>query len=123
MRDNTAETSIREVVASVVDTVTAWPGVSAGPHRFAGVELTLGRRELGHIHEGGAPIADLPFPRRVRDELLAEGRVRRHYVLPDSGWATAPLRSADDVANVIDLFRLNYDRAWRARERMALAAG
>ena len=41
-----------------------------------------GRRELGHLHR---TFADLPFPRRVRDELVAGGRARPHHVLPESG--------------------------------------
>jgi hypothetical protein len=34
-----------------------------------GIEFRVGGRELGHVHE---TIADLPFPRRIRDELIAE---------------------------------------------------
>lgn len=93
--------------------VSAWPGVTVGPHRFGGVEFRLGRRELGHLH--GDRIADLPFPRRVREELVAAGRARPHHVLPDSGWVTVPIGEAESVGPVIELFRLAYDRARRAR--------
>jgi hypothetical protein len=65
------------------------------------------RRELGHLHR---TIADLPFPRRIRDDLVERGRARPHHVLPESGWVTAPMRTPSEVANVIDLFRQNYDR-------------
>jgi hypothetical protein len=94
--------------------VASWPGVASGPHRFGGVEFRLGRRELGHLH--GDRIADLPFPRRVHDELIAAGRVRPHHVLPDSGWVTAPI-DPERVDDVIDLFRLTYERAVAAAER------
>lgn len=94
--------------------VASWPGVTSAPHRFGGVEFRLGRRELGHLH--GDRIADLPFPRRIRDELVADGRARPHHVLPDSGWVTAPI-PADDVEPVIELFRLAYKRAAAATER------
>jgi hypothetical protein len=77
-------------------------------HRFGGLEFRFGRRELGHVHR---LIADLPFPRRLRDELLAAGRARPHHVLPNSGWVTAPMRTASEVADVIELFRQNYERA------------
>ncbi len=77
-------------------------------HRFGGIEFRIGRRELGHLHEF---IADLPFPRHVRDELVAAGNARPHHVLPDSGWITVPMRTASDVRGVIDLFHLNYNRA------------
>ena len=92
---------------AVAAAVGQWPGVSTHPHRFGGIEFRVGRRELGHLHRS---IADLPFPRQVRDELIATGRVRPHHVLPDSGWVTVPMRSASDVTNVIELFRKNYER-------------
>jgi hypothetical protein len=94
--------------------VESWPGVSTGAHRFGGVEFRLGRRELGHLH--GDRMADLAFPRRVRDELIATGRAQPHHVLPESGWVTVPI-DADDVDAVIELFRLAYERAVAAAER------
>ena len=92
--------------------VSSWPEVEVGPHRLGGVEFRLGRRELGHLH--GDRIADLPFPRRVRDELVTSGRARVHHVLPDSGWVTVPIRETGGVESVIELFRLSYERALRA---------
>ena len=87
--------------------VASWPGVTVAPHRFGGVEFRVGRRELGHLH---GSIADLPFPRRVRDELIAAGRARPHHVLPDSGWVTVPMRTSAEASGVIELFRQNYER-------------
>ena len=95
--------------------VTSWPGVEVGPGRFGAVQFRLGRRELGHLH--GDRLADLPFPRRLRDELVAAGTVVPHRPLPDSGWASRPIRSDEDVRAVIELLRMQYDRAVAARER------
>jgi hypothetical protein len=86
-----------------------WDGVTPEPHRFGGVAFRLGRRELGHLH--GDRFADIPFPRRIRDELIEDGLARPHHVLPDSGWVTVPIAGEDDVPRVIALFRRNYDRA------------
>jgi hypothetical protein len=98
--------------SDAIDTVRAavgnWDGVTTHEHRFGGIEFRVGRRELGHLHRS---FADLPFPRRVREELVAAGRARPHHILPDSGWVTVPMRTASEVANVIDLFRANYERA------------
>ena len=91
----------------VRDAVAAWDGVTVHDHRFGGVEFRIGRRELGHLHK---TIADLPFPRSVRDALVAAGRARPHHVMPESGWITVPMRTDADVGNVIDLFRQNYER-------------
>ncbi|MCI0403433.1 MAG: DUF5519 family protein [Acidobacteria bacterium] len=88
--------------------VASWEGVTTHEHRFGGMEFRVGRRELGHLH---STFADLPFPRRVRDELIDAGRARPHHVLPDSGWVSVPMRTASEVAAVIELFRQNYERA------------
>jgi Family of unknown function (DUF5519) len=99
--------------------VESWPGVASGTHRFGGLEFRLGRRELGHIH--GDRFADLPFTRRVRDELITAGRARPHHVLPDSGWVTAPI-DPEHPERVIELFRMNYERAVAAKQRRSTAA-
>ncbi len=97
--------------------VTSWPGVEVGPGRFGAVQFRRGRRELGHHH--GDRRADLPSPRRLRDELAAAGTVVPHRPLPDSGWASRPIRTDEDVRAVIDLLRMQYDRAVATRERRA----
>jgi hypothetical protein len=107
------QTSATQRISEVVG---SWPGVESGPHRFGGIEFRLGRRELGHLH--GDWIADLPFPWRIRDELIAAERARPHHVLPDTGWVTVPIHR-DDVDGVIELFRLSYGRAIRARSTRA----
>jgi len=107
-RNDSDPLSPHVAIETVRAAVASWQGVTSHDHRFGGIEFRVGRRELGHLH--GA-IADLPFPRRVRDELIAGGRARPHHVLPQSGWVTVPMRTASEVANVIELFRRNYDRA------------
>ncbi len=101
----------------ITEAVESWPGVESAPHRFGGIEFRVGRRELGHLH--GDRIADLPFPRRVRDELIAAGRARPHHVLPDSGWITISIRSDAEAEEAIELFRMAYDRARNARRAHA----
>lgn len=100
MAESIAERITREVLS--------WPGVTAEPHRFGGVEFRLNHREIGHLH--GNRLADLPFPTKIRNELVAAGRARPHHVLPDSGWASFYIRGPDDAEAAIALFRLNYDR-------------
>jgi len=94
--------------------------VTESPHRFGGIEFRLGRRELGHLH--GDHMADLPFPRRIRDELVAAGRAQPHHVLPDSGWVTRSVRGPEDVDAIVALFRLSYERAVASRSRTAEGA-
>ena len=88
---------------------TSWPGVGTAPGRFGALSLTLGRREIGHLHNDHA--AHFAFPKDVAARLRAEGRVTAHPALPDSpGMAARRIEGEDDVRDVIALLRLNYDR-------------
>jgi hypothetical protein len=101
---------------AIVREVSAWPGVTVAPHRFGGTELRFGHRELGHLH--GGRLADLPFPLLVRNDLVAAGRAEAHHVHRESGWVSYRIQDPSDVARVVALFRLNYDRPWsNARDR------
>ena len=101
--------------ASITAKVLSWDGVTSAPHRFGGMEFLLGKRELGHLH--GDRLADLPFPKRVRDELVGSGRARPHHVLPETGWVSFWIEGEDDVPQAVELFRLSYERALAARAR------
>ena len=96
------------IARTIIEEVSSWPGVESHPHRFGGVEFTIDHREFGHLH--GDRLADLPFPTRIRDELIASGRARPHHVLPESGWVSRWIRGPEDVTDVIALFRLNFER-------------
>jgi hypothetical protein len=95
---------------AIVREVSGWPGVTTGRHRFGGTEFRFGHRELGHLH--GHRLADLPFPLLVRNELVAAGRAEAHHIHPESGWVSYFIRGEEDVAHVVALFRLNYERPW-----------
>jgi Family of unknown function (DUF5519) len=102
-----------DIARQIEQTVAGWPGVTVEPHRFGGVEFRVGRRELGHLH--GNRLADLPFPVTVREQLIAAGKAERHHVLPDSGWVSRPIRGVEDIRDVVELFRLNYEQAWSTK--------
>jgi len=104
-----ATVSAHEIIR---DEVLSWPGVTEAPHRFGGMEFRLGKRELGHLH--GDYLADLPFPVRIREELVRDGKAMPHHILPQSGWVSYPIRDADAVPGALDLFRLAYERAMGA---------
>jgi hypothetical protein len=54
---------------------------------------------------------------KVREQLVASGKAQPHHILPASGWVSVPIRGAQDVETVVELFRLNYERPWRAEQR------
>jgi Luciferase len=90
----------------ITQAVTAWDGLHVRTHRFGGVEYVIGRREIGHIH--GDHLVDIPFPTKVRQEIVATGRAQTHHILPDTGWVSFYLRQESDVAQAIALLAENY---------------
>ncbi len=55
--------------------ILKWPGVTAEPNRFGGVEFLFNKKEMGHLH--GERLADLPFPLEVRQKLVDSA----HYLI------------------------------------------
>jgi hypothetical protein len=93
----------------IIDEVTSWPGVEAGPGRRGELSFRLGRREIGHLH--GDRAAHFSFPKGVWADLMDQGRIVPHPVFPDSqGPAARRIEDEADVEDVIALMRLNYDR-------------
>jgi hypothetical protein len=101
--------SIPNAKATIESTVLTWEGVTSHPHRFGGTEYRLGKRELGHIH--GNSLVDIPFPTKVRDEVVGSGKAEPHHILPDSGWISLFLRQPQDVDTAIELLQRSYELA------------
>ena len=106
-----AQRRIRQVV-------TGWDGVTTAPHRFGGLEFRLGRREIGHVH--GDSLVDVPFPKKVRDQVVAAGEAAPHHILPETGWVSLFLREDEDVERAIELLHHSFSLAAEQRKRMAV---
>jgi hypothetical protein len=108
-----------ELLEYIEREVLEWQGVTTGDTGRGGLQFSYGRVELGHLH--GSSFADLPFPKKVRDELIAQGLASVHPPLPDSGWVRRKMDGPEDAQAVIELFRMNYDRAKARTERRAVS--
>ena len=106
--------SVSNAQKTITQMLLSWDGVSTAPHRFGGVEYRLGTRELGHIH--GDQLVDIPFPKKVRDEIVNAKLAQPHHILPETGWVSFYLRAEDDVQKGIDLLRRSYEIALRQKE-------
>ena len=93
--------------------VSSWPEVIVEEHPGGIIFFRRGRREIGHLH--ASRFADLPFPVRIREGLVASGKADLHYLHPKSGWVTCYIRCREDIETIIELFRLNYSRPWLDR--------
>lgn len=108
--------SVHGAREKITTEVTTWDGVTASPHRFGGTEYRYGeKREIGHIH--GDHMVDIPFPTKVRDELIAAGRAQPHHLLGDSGWISFYINEAEDIERALELFKLSYEIAAKQKNR------
>jgi hypothetical protein len=102
-------TENRTASRQITDEVTSWPGVEAGPGRRGEFAFRVGRREIGHLH--GDHVAHFGFPKQVWTGLFEQGRIDYHPVFPGRpGYGARRIEDEDDVRDVIELMRLNYDR-------------
>jgi predicted DNA-binding protein (MmcQ/YjbR family) len=106
--------SVSNAQKTITEALTSWDGISTAQHRFGGVEYRLGTRELGHIH--GDHLVDIPFPKKVRDEIVKAGLAEPHHILPETGWISFYLREEEDVQKVIVLLRRSYEIALRQKQ-------
>jgi len=103
-------TTTQTASEQITEEVTSWPGVEAGYGERSEFAFKLGRREIGHLH--GDRVMHRGFPKAVWHELYDEGRIDYHPVFPGKpGYASRKIESEDDIRDVIELLRLNYDRA------------
>lgn len=90
----------------LAETAATWPGVHLAPHRFDAIAFQLGGKEFGHVHRSG--VLDIPFPKAIRDALIAEGRAATHRWVPDSGWISFRVRTGADAEHALWLLRCSY---------------
>jgi hypothetical protein len=103
-------TEPRTASEQITEEVASWPGVESGAGRRGEFAFKVGRREIGHLH--GDHAAHFFFPKQVWAELFEQGRVVHHPVFPGkSGPAARRIEDETDIRDVIQLMRLNYDRA------------
>jgi hypothetical protein len=93
----------------ITEEVTSWPGVEAGTGSRGEFGFRVSGHEVGHLH--GDRAAHFSFGSRLGTELKAQGRIVDHPVFPGKpGPGARAIEGPDDVAEVIALMRINYDR-------------
>jgi len=107
--------SIRGASKQIIDILLTWEGIESHPHRFGGTEFRIGRREIGHMH--GDSLVDIPFPKKIRDEIVEAGEASPHHVLPDTGWVSFHLKEEEDIQQAITLLKRSYEIALKQKSQ------
>ena len=94
----------------IINEVSSWEGVETAPGSRGELSIKVGRREIGHLH--GDHAAHFFFPKELWQVLIEENRIVPHPVFPDKqGPAQRGIETEEDVRDVIELLRFNYDLA------------
>lgn len=96
------------ITENIKKNILLWPGVTSNTYQFGGIEFRVNNTDMGHIH--GDKLADLPFPNTKRKGLIASGKALPHIIYPESMWVSYFINSEEDISQIVDLFRLQYDR-------------
>jgi len=116
-----AMTQARTASERIIDEVGSWPEVEIDDGELGELAFAVAGREFGHLH--GNHAAHFSFPKRIWTDLFSEGRIVYHPVFPDAqqGPAAREIHDDADVADVIELFRINYDRIVTRAQRSPAA--
>jgi len=99
----------RTASEQITDTVTAWPRVESGYGKRGEWGFRVGGHEVGHLH--GDRAAHFAFGAELGESLRERGMVVDHPVFPGkAAMAARSIQTQEDVDEVIELMRINYDR-------------
>ena len=112
---------VEGALEKIKNSVMEWKDISFQDHRFGGIEFNLDKREIGHIH--GNYLVDIPFTKKIKDEILSAGLASQHHVLPDSGWISKYLKEPHDVDIAIDLLKRSYKIAVNQKNQRIVNSG
>lgn len=100
--------------------VTSWPGVTAGMGSRGELFFKVDAREIGHLH--GDSVAHFFFDKPRWKALRSAGRIAYHPVFPGKiGPAARGIFGEEDIDDIIDLMRINYEAGSRRRGRQSKA--
>jgi hypothetical protein len=97
---------ILDYIDEIEKSVLRWNKTKSGLHKYGGLQLNYTTHELGHLHSNG--LLDIPLSRKLKEELLKEGRVQHHHTLVNTGWISFYVKTNEDKNYAIKLLKLSY---------------
>lgn len=87
--------------------VLKWENTCVSLHKFGGTQFNHKQTEFAHIHSNG--ILDILFSRKIKAELMLDGKIKEHHVFKKSGWISFSVQHIEDVSYALYLLKLSYD--------------
>jgi hypothetical protein len=103
-----AQPHVLDSIDHIEQQVLRWPGVTRQMHKYGGIQFNAGKHEIGHIHSNG--LLDMLLTRRLKQQLMLEGRIQDHHSFKNSGWISFHIRSAKDKEYALKLLNFGYKR-------------
>ncbi|MES2279495.1 MAG: luciferase family protein [Bacteroidota bacterium] len=86
--------------------VLRWDGIKITSHKYGGMQFNYSKKEIGHIHGNG--LLDMLLNRKIKEQLLQDGRIQDHHSFKNTGWISFWIRTEDDKDYAVELLRLGY---------------
>lgn len=91
---------------TIENEVLTWPGISVSVHPYGGLQVNLGKHELGHLHGNG--LLDVLLNRQLKTKVMMLAGVLDHHVFKNSGWVSLRVKTTADRDLGIAILREAY---------------
>ena len=85
----------------------SWEGTNISMHKYGGLQFNQNQKEIGHLHSNG--LMDILYSRKVKSQLLKEGRISAHHLFNDTGWISFIIQSKSDVTYALSLLKIAHE--------------
>ena len=95
-------------IDAIEDEVLAWENTSAQTHKYGGFQFNCNGKEMGHIHSNG--LLDMLLSRKIKSELMIEGRIQDHHSFKNTGWISFYMHNEADTEYALKLLKFAHER-------------
>lgn len=103
-----------QAIDDIETEILSWNGTNTTLHKYGGIQFNYKALEIGHIHSNG--ILDIRFSRKIKQQLMDEGKIDDHHIFAKSGWISFYVRGKEDSDYALELLRMAYLRTCQTYE-------
>jgi hypothetical protein len=98
--------SLLQAIDDIEAEILSWEGTHTTLHKYGGLQFNYKGLEIGHIHSNG--ILDIRFNRKIKQQLMNEGKISDHHIFIKSGWISFYMQGRADTGYALKLLRMAY---------------